>query len=522
MTRSEETDSTLPFAAVVDASMAVTESSARSAKRDRLAALLERAGSDIGVVVGYLVGVPRQGRIGVGYATVSSVQVEPAMDGSLTVGDVDACIDALAACVGPGSNLARSRLLADLFERATAAEQTFLRRLFTGELRQGALDGVMADAIARAADVPATLVRRAAMFSGDLGLVAETAIGEGRAGLERIGLEVLRPILPMLASTADSVEVVVGAATDPVSVEWKLDGVRIQVHRRGDRVEVFTRNLNRVTERLPAVTRLVGELDVEAVILDGEAMALAGDGDARPFEQTMSRFGADEAPDARSLVPFFFDILHLDGADLIDRPFGERRQVLEAILPDHAVPAIVTADPDRARTFFDETVAAGTEGVMVKDPASPYQAGRRGKAWRKVKPVHTLDLLVLAAEWGHGRRTGWLSNLHLGALDSETGEYVMLGKTFKGLTDEMLAWQTERLLELEERRTGTTVFVRPGLVAEIALDGLLPSPRYPAGMALRFARVKTHRPDKTPAEVDTLNTVRVLYERRTRPDRPAR
>ena len=478
-----------------------------------LAALLERVPTDeVAVVVGFLVGAPRQGRVGVGWALLGpTVDLDPAPEASLTVADVDAAIDELQRTIGAGSTAARRGIVDDLFVRATADEADFLRRLLIGDLRQGALEGVMTDAIAKAADVPVAVVRRAAMLAGDLCRVAADALGGGEEALAGIGLEVLRPVLPMLAATsptvADALE-----ANGTSSVEWKLDGARIQAHRTGDAVRLFTRNLNEVTERLPAVVDVVRSLPVDAVILDGEVYgtAVSEDG-AGPFQETMSRFSRHEPDADGELHVRFFDVLHVDGVDLIDDALERRLEVLARSVPEsHRVPGIITADAQEAQTFADAAIALGHEGVMVKALASTYEAGRRGSAWRKVKPVKTLDLVVLGAEWGHGRRRGWLSNLHLGARDPQTGEFVMVGKTFKGLTDAMLTWQTEQLLARETHREGITVFVRPELVVEIALDGAQRSPRYPGGVALRFARVKRYRDDKAPAEADTVDAVRAL------------
>jgi len=508
----EELES-LPLADLVATSAAVASTRARSTKVATLAELLERVPpTEIAVVVGFLVGAPSQGRVGAGWALLGpTVALEAATEPTLTVGDVDAAIDELQRTTGGGSAAARRRIVEDLFTRATADEADFLRRLLIGDLRQGALEGVMTDAIAKAARVPVAVVRRAAMLAGDLCRVAADALEGGEPALAAIGLEVLRPVLPMLAATSPTVAEAL-EANGLSSIEWKLDGARIQAHRKGDAVRLFTRNLNEVTERLPAVIDVVRALHVDAVILDGEVYgtAVTEDG-AGPFQETMSRFSRHEPDADGSLHVRFFDVLHVDGADLIDAPLERRLDVLARSLPEsHRVPGIVTADASAAQTFADDAVARGHEGVMVKALGSTYEAGRRGSAWRKVKPVKTLDLVVLGAEWGHGRRRGWLSNLHLGARDAETGEFVMVGKTFKGLTDALLAWQTEELLARETHREGITVFVRPELVVEIALDGAQRSPRYPGGVALRFARVKRYRDDKSSAEADTLNAVRAL------------
>ncbi|HEX7134616.1 MAG TPA: ATP-dependent DNA ligase [Iamia sp.] len=506
-----------PFAAVVATSAAVAGTSSRTAKRDAIAALL--AGlepGEVAVTVGFLIGVPLQGRIGVGWRTLQAAEQPPAAAPTLTVLEVDATLTALAGLGGAGSAGERRRLLTDLLGRATADETRFLFGLLGGELRQGALAGVMADAVARAAGVPATVVRRAAMLGGDLPAIAHVALTEGADGLAAIGLELGRPVQPMLASTATSVAVAVEDLGDAV-VDWKLDGIRIQVHRRGDEVGVWTRNLNDITGRLPEVVALVRALPAERLVLDGEALVV--DEALRPvlFQDTASRIGAEGSEAPVAVRPWFFDILHRDGADLIDAPLHERRAVLADVAGEWQIPGTRTSDPADAAAVLDDALAAGHEGVVVKGASTPYEAGRRGKAWRKVKPVHTLDLVVLAAEWGHGRRRGWLSNLHLGARVDGEGDrdgLVMVGKTFKGMTDELLAWQTEtfQAIAIGDERTDEAhvVHVRPEQVVEIAVDGVQRSTRYSGGVALRFARVVRYRPDKTPAEADTLDAVRAL------------
>ena len=504
----------LAFAAVVEASTRLGATRSRLEKAQIIAELLMAAEGQVPVVVGFISGEPRQGKIGVGYAQAFGNQTPPAEHASLTVADVDACLAAVAAIRGAGSAGLRTEVLDDLLGRATAAEADLIRRLLVGEVRHGALDGVVLDAVIRAGSADQRLVRRAAMLSGDLGAVAEMALVGDVGALESVGLALMRPVLPMLAATAATVTEAVGRF-ELSSVEWKLDGARIQVHRSGDLVGVYTRNQNDVTARLPGVVQAVMGLAVGSVVLDGEALSVDPSGRPSPFQETMSRFGADTRADDVPVMPFFFDILHLDGEDLLDQPLSRRRRVLETLVPEATlVPALVTADPAAAEHFLTEARERRHEGVMVKDMSSTYEAGRRGSSWLKVKPVHTLDLVVLAAEWGHGRRTGRLSNLHLGARDPASGGFVMLGKTFKGLTDATLVWQTERLLELEERRTAGTVFVRPELVVEIAFDGLLPSPRYPGGLSLRFARVRGFRHDKGPEDADTIETVRAIFEGR--------
>ena len=522
------------LAEVVEASTRVKGTPARSGKIAGLADLLRRLGPDeVAPAVGFLVGEPRQGRIGVGWATLAKAVATRRAGGGgsrhgssresgmiraengdtpgerITIGELDRALTEMAGTTGAGSVGARSQLVDGLLARATTEEVDFITDLLTGGLRQGALEGVMAEAVAKAAEVPATAVRRACMLAGDLGRTAAIALADGRPGLEAVGLEVLRPVQPMLASTAPDV----AAALDDVglaSVEWKLDGIRLQVHKSGDTVRIFTRNLNDVTGRMPEVVEIVRSLPAGQVVLDGEALTLNDAARPQPFQDVMSRVGRRTGEPAATVVPHFFDCLHLDGDDLLDRPLLERLGALERVAGPWRIPGEVTDDAGAAGEVLRAALAAGHEGVVVKGAESRYEAGRRGKAWRKVKVARTFDLVVLGAEWGHGRRKGWLSNLHLGARDPRTGEFVMVGKTFKGLTDATLAWQTERFLELETHREGITVFVRPEVVAEIALDGVQTSTRYPGGVALRFARLKTYRFDKTPAEADTIDSLRAM------------
>jgi DNA ligase 1 len=495
------------LADVVTASSEVADTSSRSRKVAILAELLSRLDpGEIVPAVGFLAGVPRQGRVGVGYSTIYKLEHEPAEAASLTIGHLDNAITAVRETTGSGSAAARRQILSDLFARATEAEADFVRRLFTGELRQGALAGLMIDAVAKAAGVPGELARRALMLSGDLTRTAEIAIADGEEGLRDVGFEIFRPIFPMLASTAESAGDAV-ASFERASVEWKLDGIRIQIHRRGEEVRVYTRNLNEITETLPGIVRAVRGLPVTQAVLDGEALWMTGDGPAA-FQETVSQIDSEAPPEG--IVTFLFDALHVDGDDLLDAPLEERAARLEAIAPELKIPSVVTSDADAAERVLEEALHAGHEGIVVKDASSRYSAGRRGKAWRKVKPVRTYDLVVLGAEWGHGRRQGRLSNLHLGARDPRTGEFVMVGKTFKGMTDDLLEWQTQELLAREAERHGIAVMVRPELVVEIALDGVQSSTRYPGGVALRFARVKRYRPDKDAAEADTIDDLRGL------------
>ncbi|MFD1147106.1 ATP-dependent DNA ligase [Saccharothrix hoggarensis] len=511
------------FSEVVETSAAVAGTRSRLAKVDALAGLVRRM--ETPAVVSFLVGVPSQGRVGAGWRTVFDLAVPPAAAPSLTVSDVDEALGALAAVGGKGSTARRTALLTDLFGRATEAEQDFLRRLLTGELRQGALEGVMLDAIARAADVPGDVVRRAFMLSGKLPETALAAL-DGAEALAAFRLEVGRPVRPMLASPAESLPEAL-AELGACVVEHKLDGARIQVHRSGDEVRIFTRTLREITATVPELVELVRALPCRSVVLDGETLALTDDGKPRPFQETMSRFGAllDRASagrrtspgDLRELLlsPFFFDCLHLDGVDLLDEPLRARLDALRSVAGGHVIPGAVAPAEDEAARVLDEALAAGHEGVMVKSLESVYAAGRRGRAWQKVKPVHTLDLVVLGVEWGSGRRKGLLSNLHLGARDPDGGPPIMVGKTFKGLTDELLAWQTRELMAIATEKSDWVVLVRPEMVIEIELDGVQVSPRYPGGVALRFARVLRYRPDKDAGEADTIDAVRALLPKRS-------
>jgi ATP-dependent DNA ligase I len=500
---------------LADASEAVAGTPARLGKVERLAAVLGRAApGEVAVAVAFLSGELRQRQIGVGWASLREAP-EPAAEPSLRVAEVDETFERVGRQAGAGSQGERRRLLAGLFARATAPEQRFLRQLLVGDLRQGALEGVMVDAVARAAGVPARDLRRAVMLRGDLGAVGEAALAGGAGALAGFRLEVGRPVLPMLAQTAESVDAALQRVS-PAAVEWKLDGARVQVHRAGSDVRVFTRSLDDITARVPEVVEAALALPVRSAVLDGEVIALRPDGRPQPFQVTASRVGSRGDPAAlRATVPLsavLFDVLHLDGADLLDRPGADRAAALAAVVPSGLrVPRAVTDDPAAAAATMADALARGHEGVVVKSLATPYEAGRRGAGWLKVKPRHTLDLVVLAVERGHGRRRGWLSNLHLGARDPRTGGFVMLGKTFKGLTDAMLGWQTERLGALAITDEGWVVTVRPELVVEVAFDGVQASPRYPGGVALRFARVLRYREDKTAAEADTIDTVLAIH-----------
>ena len=499
------------LAEVVSASKRVADTNSRSRKVTILAELLRRLDADeVPIAVGFLSGIPRQGRVGVGYSTIYGIQRAPAPEGSLTVADLDRAIAEVQEATGGGSAGARRLILEELLDRATAQESDFIRRLFTGELRQGALSGLMVDAIAQAAALPVELTRRALMLSGDLTRTAEIAMTRGEDGLRSVGFEIFRPILPMLASSAESVSDAL-ASFERASVEWKLDGIRIQIHRRDEEVRIYTRNLNDITHALPGIVDAVLRLPVTEAVLDGEALGM-GDDDPAAFQDTVAQIDSDAPPEG--IATFLFDLLHVDGDDLLDTPLEQRAARLAAIAPHLKIAGVLTSDLDEGQRVLAESLRAGHEGVVVKDAASLYAAGRRGKAWRKVKRARTYDLVVLGAEWGHGRRQGWLSNLHLGARDSSTGEFVMVGKCFKGLTDELLEWQTKELLKRETGRQGIAVLVRPELVVEIALDGVQSSTRYPGGVALRFARVKRYRPDKDAVEADTIDDLRALLPAR--------
>ncbi len=515
------------LAELARASNAVAGTAARLEKMAHLARTLRALAPEERLAgSSWLAGELRQGRIGLGPAAVRGAlaATAPAEAASLSVADVDAALDRVAAARGAGSGGERGRLLAALLARATAEERDFLARLTLGELRQGALEGVLVEAVARAASVPASELRRAVMMAGALPPVAAAALAEGSAGLARFRLRLLEPVQPMLAQPAADVDEAL-ASLGEAALEWKLDGARVQVHKDGDEVRVFSRTLRDVTPVAPEVVEAVRRMPASSLVLDGEAIALRPDGSPEPFQVTMRRFGRKlEVARLREELPLsvlFFDALHSGGEDLVARPARERHAALAAAVPDPLrVPRLVTADRAAAAAFLDDALARGHEGLLAKSLSAPYEAGRRGASWLKVKRAHTLDLVVLAVEWGSGRRKGFLSNLHLGARDPATGGFVMLGKTFKGMTDALLAWQTERLRSLALGTTdGYVVHVRPELVVEIAFDGLQSSPRYPAGLALRFARVKRYRTDKRPEDADTIDAVRALYARQTAAER---
>jgi DNA ligase-1 len=499
---------------IAEVSAAVATTSARLAKIDALAAALREAGPlEVPIAVAYLSGELPQRQIGVGWTALRG-GFPPAAAPALTLSEVDSAFSAIGAVSGKGSAAARKMLVSELFGRATGDEQQFLFRLLSGELRQGALEGVMTEAVARAASVPVVDVRRAMMLRGSLGAVAAAALAGGSEALHAFGLEIGRPVRPMLAASAATLEEALAKAGGQgvqAAVEWKLDGIRVQAHLGGGDVRLFTRTLDEITGRLPDVAAVLAKLPTRAAVLDGELIALREDGRPLPFQDTAARAASQDTVPAVPLSVFLFDALHLEGADLIDLPDAERHaELARAVPPELLMPRLVTGSAEEAAGFFRDALAHGHEGVVVKSLDAPYAAGRRGAGWIKVKPRHTLDLVVLAVEWGHGRRRGWLSNLHLGARDPETGGFVMLGKTFKGLTDELLTWQTQRLLALEDHSDDWTVYVRPELVVEVAFDGVQRSPRYPGGLALRFARVLRYRDDKPAAEADTIETVRAL------------
>jgi len=515
------------LADLVATSLRVADTRSRSAKIAALADLLRRLGpEEIDPAVSWLSGHLRQGRIGLGGAAVRDARPGTlAAEPSLTIGEVDATFERIAGVSGAGSTAERGRLLSGLLARATQPEQDFLIRLIFGELRQGALAGLMAEALAAAAEVPADEVRRALMLAGELPAVARAVLTEGRPALARFHLQLFRPLQPMLAQPAGDVSDALEKLGE-AAFELKFDGARVQVHKEGGAVRVYSRRGNEVTHAVPELVETVRALPAERIVLDGEVIALKPGGAPWPFQVTMRRFGrkldVERSRAELPLTPFFFDILHLDGGDLLDRPAAERFAALAEAAPGLTVPRLVTADPEAADEFFADALRRGHEGLMAKAVDAPYEAGRRGASWLKIKPAHTLDLVVLAAEWGHGRRSGWLSNLHLGARDPDNGGFVMLGKTFRGLTDETLAWQTKRFQEIALATDGWVVHLRPEIVVEIAFSDVQESPQYPAGMALRFARVKRYRDDKPAAEADTLGAVQEIYRRATGRDAPPR
>jgi DNA ligase-1 len=509
------------LADVVETSRRVAQTAGRRDKVALLAALLARVPpAETAIATSYICGIVPQPRLGIGYAALRAATPEStATSPTVELAEVDAAFGRIAAASGKGSADAKGRMLRELLGRLTGEERHFLYGLVMGELRQGALEGVVLDAVARAATVPPDAVRRAVMMAGDLPTVAAAVLTDGLPGLARFSVQLFRPVLPMLAGTAEDEE---GALAElgEHALEYKLDGARVQVHKGGDEVRVYSRRLNEVTAAVPELVELVRALPARELILEGETIALRPDGTPHPFQTTMRRFGRRlEVEALRKTLPlstFLFDLLYRDGGPLLDEPLRRRSSVLRESVPaELLVPRLVNATPERAAEFLGEALRRGHEGIMAKALDSTYEAGRRGRRWLKVQPARTLDLVVLAAEWGHGRRQGWLSNLHLGARDPVHGGFVMLGKTFKGMSDDMLAWQTGKLLQLEIGRDQYTVYVRPELVVEVAFNDLQASPQYPGGLALRFARIKGYRADKPAAEADTLATLQELYRRQT-------
>jgi DNA ligase-1 len=505
----------MEFHELVEVSQRISETSRRLEKIGLLAGFLRRLAPDeIPIAVSYLSGNLTQGKIGIGYASLRDAAAFQQLSKPLTLSDVDAAFRQISETAGPGSSAVRLQLVQNLMARADARERDFLCRLIIGELRQGSLEGIMIEALARAADVPVERMRTAVKLSGNLLLAARTALEEGISGLAQFKIQILHPFQPMLAQSTDTLS----EAMDSIRIaalEYKMDGIRIQAHKQGKEIRFFTRNLNDVTKAVPDLSEILLEFPAQEMVLDGEALVIGREGKPRRFQDTMRRFGRKlNVPELRKklpLTPSFFDCLYVDGDSLIEKSEGERLSVLEKIAPpEYLMPRRISSEPDAAEAFLLQSMNAGHEGVMVKDPEASYEPGVRSNHWLKVKPAHTLDLVVLAAEWGHGRRRGRLSNLHLGARDPESGQFIMLGKTFKGLTDAMLEWQTNRLLELESSRDQWTVYVRPELVVEIVFNDIQSSPHYPAGLALRFARVKGYRTDKNPEQADTIQTVRAI------------
>jgi DNA ligase-1 len=509
------------LAVVVETSRRVAETTRRLEKTELLAALLRQLDpEEVEPVVAFLSGYARQGRTGVGYAALrdagaAAVETGGATAvGSLEIREVDRALSELAGLQGAGSDRRKRELLQTLFARATGAEQRFLTGLLLGEIRQGALEGIMLEALAKASGIDSAQIRRAVMMAGDIARVARSALEQGAAGLAPYQIQLFRPIQPMLAQTSEDVAAAIEELGE-AAVEYKFDGQRVQVHRSGDEVQVFSRSLHNVTAAVPEIVEAVRALPGNHLILDGEILCMTPQGSPQPFQVTARRFGRkldlDRLRADLPLTPFWFDLLYLNGQSLLDEPQARRFAALVDLTPPETlVPHIFTADPQRAAEFEQRALDLGHEGIMAKATGAAYAAGARGQSWLKIKRAHTLDLVILAAEWGSGRRRGWLSNLHLGARDTEKGGFAMLGKTFKGLTDEMLGWQTDQFLKAEIGRDVYTVYVEPKFVAEIAFSDVQISHRYPSGLALRFARVKRYRPDKSAADADTFETVQKL------------
>ncbi len=502
------------LASVVETSLRVAGTTKRLEKIDLLARLIRQLSpTEIEIVVLFLSGQTRQGRGGIGYAALRDARNSPAANPSLEILEVDAILESITGASGSGSQRRRLELLQTMFSRATEAEQQFLTGLLMGEIRQGALEGIMLDAVAKASGLAPERVRRAAMMAGNIARVARAALEQGEAGLEQYDIQLFRPIQPMLAQAADDVPEALAGIGD-AALEYKMDGARVQVHKSGDEVVVYSRSLKNVTPAVPEVVEAARALPARDLILDGEAIGLLPGGRPQPFQITMRRFGrkldVERMRQELPMTPFWFDLLYLNGGALLDEPQSRRFAALSELSGEHLIPHTVTHDAQAANEFLEQALERGHEGIMVKALGAKYAAGARGQSWVKIKRARTLDLVILAAEWGSGRRKGWLSNLHLGARDTRKGGFAMLGKTFKGLTDEMLAWQTQELLRLEIGRDSYTVHVKPELVAEIAFNEIQVSPRYVSGLALRFARVKRYRTDKTAADADTFETVQRL------------
>ena len=503
------------FADIVETSRRIAGTKKRLEKTDLLAALLRRlTPEEVEIAVSFLSGAARQGRIGIGYATLRGSVSAPAVEPSLEVSEVDRVLSRIAAVQGTGSEQSRRDLLSELFARATGDEQQFLSALLVGELRQGALEGIMLEGLAKASGVPADRIRRAAMMAGGAAAIARPLMEKGEAGLTHFSVQLFRPVQPMLAQTAETV----GDALEELgeaAFEYKFDGARVQAHKSGDEVRIFSRGANDVTAAIPEIVEAVRNLPARDLILDGEVLSMDAEGRPQPFQVSMRRFGrklnVEQMLSELPMTPFWFDLLYENGAPLLDESQNKRFAELSALVPaTHTVPHLITGDPAKADEFLKQALLGGHEGLMAKARDAAYAAGARRQSWLKIKRARTLDLVVLAAEWGNGRRHGWLSNLHLGARDTIKGGFAMLGKTFKGLTDEMLGWQTHELLNLEVARDNYTVYVEPKLVVEIAFNEIQVSSRYESGLALRFARVKSYRPEKSVLESDTFQTVQAL------------
>jgi DNA ligase-1 len=503
------------LASIVQTSRQIAETTKRLEKTSLLAALLKSLDpEEIEAAAGFLSGAPRQGRIGIGHATLYNALGSAAENPTLEILEIDRVLEQISTTRGAGSEQRKRALLGDVFGRATREEQQFLVRLLGGELRQGALEGIMLEALAKAADLPAERVRRAAMMAGGSAAIARTALEQGEAGLSQFDIQLFRAVRPMLAQTAEDTAAAL-AELGEAALEYKLDGARIQAHKSGDEVVVYSRRANDVTAAVPEVVQAVRALPAQNLILDGEVLSLSADGRPQPFQVSMRRFGrkldVERLMAELPMTPFWFDLLYLNGGPLVDESQGKRFAELARLAPSqNMIPSLVTADAARAEHFLHDALGRGHEGIMAKARLSGYAAGARGQSWLKIKQARTLDLVILAAEWGNGRRRGFLSNLHLGARDAEKGGFAMLGKTFKGLTDEMLVWQTQELLKLEVARDEYTVYVEPKLIVEIAFNEIQVSPRYVSGLALRFARVKRYRTDKSAMEADTFETVQRL------------